>query len=76
VDGRGNRSERSWLGRHLRPKRHRPATEFNLFAHRPPECMVCGDRGAEGMIGKDVIHSGPEILGGTAAFVGTRVPVR
>jgi uncharacterized protein (DUF433 family) len=25
---------------------------------------------------KDIIHSDPEILGGTPVFVGTRVPVR
>ena len=25
---------------------------------------------------KDIVHSDPEILGGTAVFVGTRVPVR
>lgn len=26
--------------------------------------------------GRDVIHSDPEILGGTPVFVGTRVPVK
>jgi uncharacterized protein (DUF433 family) len=28
------------------------------------------------MIRKDVVHSDPEILGGTPVFVGTRVPVQ
>ena len=28
------------------------------------------------MIRKDVIHSDPEVLGGTPVFVGTRVPVQ
>lgn len=28
------------------------------------------------MIPKTVVHSGPEILGGTPVFIGTRVPVQ
>jgi uncharacterized protein (DUF433 family) len=28
------------------------------------------------MMLKDIVHSDPEILGGTPVFVGTRVPVR
>ena len=36
-------------------------------------CIVLGDGGAEAMIPKTVVHSDPEILGGTPVFVGTRV---
>ena len=34
------------------------------------------DSGAEATIPESVIHSDPEVMGGTAVFVGTRVPIQ
>lgn len=47
-----------------------------LYAWLLP-CILDLDRGATSMTQlSDIVHSDPEILGGTPVFVGTRVPIQ